>query len=129
MDIKAVEELIKQGVFIVSIFIGVGVGVGAISYGWNKSRKEALIEKDEIVKEKDAQFEKLVGALKENLELIEEENKCMKTELEKLNGLVKKQTGEINKLKKDLEIYYCSNAPTCAKNSRRVDDIEKEIEI
>lgn len=130
------EDILKQLIIVAGILVSIGSGAAVLLFGMNKGRKQLEKERSEIIEEKDEQFDELKNALKENLLRIKEENEEMKKssdemkkELERMSNLIKKQTVEINKLKKDLEIYYCANAPTCAKNSRRAEDIEKTIEI
>lgn len=94
----------------------------AYKYAKIKGQQQAEEKLAKVNSETIEHFEKLVETMSKRIECLEEEST-------KQTELIKKLSTETRRLKKDLEIYYCANAPTCAKNSRRKSDLEQETEI
>jgi len=110
-----IKDYIPYIVTVLTVFI-------AYKYAKIKGQQQAEERLAKVNAETIEHFEKLVETMSKRIECLEEEST-------KQTELIKKLTLETKRLKKDLEIYYCANAPTCAKNSRRAEDIEKTIEI
>lgn len=127
MDIEIIKTIIDSAKIILPSIAFIVTAFYTVEFGKSKAYKQQVVDLVYAVTEKDKQIEKLVKwyevnqersecSEKENLDLINKLTKqtvALQKEVNKQKKQIEDQTVVIDELKKDLEAYYCKNAPTC----------------